>query len=334
MDEKEKLATAGQLERCALGARSAAGLAAQAAAEAIAALAASKQDKLTGQPGQVVGFDGMGLACAVRGWSSPNLLDNWYFADPVNQRGKKEYTEFGYTIDRWKSVTAKSSIRVTGKGLRIVAKDTIDLILDQLIEDDWLEGKTVTLSALVSEHVKGSLAIQNSATQKNITGTGLVSVTGVYGKADHSFRMYNQEDSDFTVLAVKMELGSRQTLACQDADGRWVLNDTPPNKALELLKCQRYYEICAVQGIASSSGLLDLFVPYKVTKRAAPAVTVQDIMGNADSLSVWDGAVFSSHAASAADVNTDRKADGVRVLLNDVRGNSALSGKIIADANL
>ena len=43
--------------------------------------------------------------------------------------------------------------------------------------------------------------------------------------------------------AVKLELGPVQTLAHQDADGNWVLNDPPPNKALELLKCQRYYQV-------------------------------------------------------------------------------------------
>ena len=32
-----------------------------------------------------------------------------------------------------------------------------------------------------------------------------------------------------------------QTIAHQDASGNWVLNDPPPNKALELAKCQRYY---------------------------------------------------------------------------------------------
>ena len=30
-----------------------------------------------------------------------NLLDNGYFADPVNQRGMTEYVNPGYTIDRW-----------------------------------------------------------------------------------------------------------------------------------------------------------------------------------------------------------------------------------------
>ena len=29
--------------------------------------------------------------------SNPNLLDNWYFVDPINQRGQMEYTAFNAT---------------------------------------------------------------------------------------------------------------------------------------------------------------------------------------------------------------------------------------------
>ena len=36
------------------------------------------------------------------GGVNPNLLDNWYFGNPVNQRGQTEYTGGGYTVDRWK----------------------------------------------------------------------------------------------------------------------------------------------------------------------------------------------------------------------------------------
>lgn len=32
--------------------------------------------------------------------SNPNLLDNWYFADPINQRGQKEYGDNQYAIDK------------------------------------------------------------------------------------------------------------------------------------------------------------------------------------------------------------------------------------------
>jgi len=42
------------------------------------------------------------------------------------------------------------------------------------------------------------------------------------------------------IVAAKLELGSVQTLAHQDASGSWVLSDPPPNRALELAKCQRY----------------------------------------------------------------------------------------------
>ncbi len=66
---------------------------------------AVKQDKLTGHPGQVVGFNTSGTAQMVQGWSNPNLLDNWYFADPINQRGQMEYSDTGYTIDRWRTIS-------------------------------------------------------------------------------------------------------------------------------------------------------------------------------------------------------------------------------------
>lgn len=45
--------------------------------------------------------------------SNPNLLDNWYFGNPANQRGLKLYTDIGYTIDRWKlDINPGEGIRV------------------------------------------------------------------------------------------------------------------------------------------------------------------------------------------------------------------------------
>ena len=32
---------------------------------------------------------------------NPNLIDNWYFGNPVNQRGQTSYTGTSYGIDRW-----------------------------------------------------------------------------------------------------------------------------------------------------------------------------------------------------------------------------------------
>lgn len=59
-------------------------------------------------------------------------------------------------------------------------------------------------------------------------------------------------DTTVKYYAAKLEVGTQQTLAHQDSNGNWVLNDTP-NYDLELLKCRRYM----VYG--------DFIVPYYCT---------------------------------------------------------------------
>ena len=81
-----------------------------------------------------------------------------------------------------------------------------------------------------------------------------------------------------TVIAAKLELGSQQTLAHRDASGNWVLNDPPPNKALELLKCQRYF--CKFSGTAAGIRYQDqpavvCYVPTPAAMRIDPAI-IQD----------------------------------------------------------
>ena len=57
-----------------------------------------------------------------------------------------------------------------------------------------------------------------------------------------------------TIQAAKLELGTVQTLAHQDDFGNWVLNDPPPDKTLELLKCQRYQVVYHFKDIYDSIG--------------------------------------------------------------------------------
>ena len=89
---------------------------------------------------------------------------------------------------------------------------------------------------------------------------------------------------DYAVCrAWKLEYGTQQTLAHQDAAGNWVLNDPPPDKALELLKCQRYqislnpkgYGARTVGfGIANSESVCYVFCPIPVLLRANPSINV------------------------------------------------------------
>lgn len=78
----------------------------------------------------------------------------------------------------------------------------------------------------------------------------------------------------FDIHAAKLELGSTQTLAHQDENGNWVLNDPPPNKALELAKCQRYYQL-----FSSADTRPENLADYRPTMRANPALGTINING-------------------------------------------------------
>ena len=46
-----------------------------------------------------------------------------------------------------------------------------------------------------------------------------------------------------TIIAAKLELGDKQTLAHKDSNGTWVLNELPPY-TLELCRCKRFLSVC------------------------------------------------------------------------------------------
>ena len=138
--------------------------------------------------------------------SNPNLLDNWYFGNPVNQRNVSGTIDaVGYFLDRWKLVSGSVTIGSNG----ITLNGTIVQILETAV------GTDVTASALTTEGVVVASYDNNSKTI-SLTGTGQ------------------------TFVAAKLELGSKQTIAHQDADGNWVLNAIP-NYGEQLRRCQRYF---------------------------------------------------------------------------------------------
>ena len=91
--------------------------------------------------------------------SNPNLLDNWYLADPINQRGQTEYTGEGYTIDRWLK-WSEGSLEVVSGGIKLHANNST-VVFAQICGENTAElvGQTATLSILF-EDVKGTFVIQ------------------------------------------------------------------------------------------------------------------------------------------------------------------------------
>lgn len=180
---------------------------------------------------------------------NPNLLDNWYFGNPVNQRGASgTISRLGYFFDRWKLVSGSVTINSGG----IVLNGTIAQMLEYAV------GQTVTATVL--------------------TPDGVTDVTPVYDDETKTFTVTTQEK---TIRAVKLELGSQQTLAHQDADGNWVLNEIPDYWE-QLRKCQRCfvrigsdsaYRIVGT-GTAYGSSNCGILVPLPVEMRTLPAVSI------------------------------------------------------------
>lgn len=208
---------------------------------------------LTGLPEQVDKLDhtaqeiddAVGLAPQL---SNPNLLDNWYFAYPVNQRNVSGTIDaVGYFLDRWKLVSGSVTIGSNG----ITLNGTIAQILETAV------GTDVTASALTTEGVVVASYDNNSKTI-SLTGTGQ------------------------TFVAAKLELGTQQTLAHQE-NGVWVLNEIP-DYGEQLARCQRHqlrvgykedstYSPVLATGVAVSSASIRVLIPTPVTMRKNPVIS-------------------------------------------------------------
>ena len=179
-----------------------------------------------------------------------NLLDNWYFGNPVNQRDVSgTISSAGYFLDRWKLVSG--SVTISADGI------TLNGTMQQVLETAPVG--TVTVSALTQAGVGDVVPAYDSAS-KTVTVTA-------DGKK---------------LVAVKLELGSQQTLAHQE-NGVWVLNELP-DYGEELSKCMRYLQVLSAPYDTSGNGVaigyanntVDLWVPIPlaVPMRISPTPTI------------------------------------------------------------
>lgn len=235
---------------------------------------------LTGLPEQVDKLDhtaqeiddAVGLAPQL---SNPNLLDNWYFGNPVNQRGQTSYTGVGYGIDRWIRNGGGDTLLNDGYITLLGYGNNLDQITDTAVYKQ-LRGKIVTISVLG----RGYFSIvaedyANSYKAKYVNSVeftiGSLALT-VRSDADRLiFHIQPQDGNPCDIIAVKLELGSQQTLAHQDANGNWVLNEIP-DYGEQLRRCQRYFQTFATQSLRPTDALD--FRPVMRTTPALSTITV------------------------------------------------------------
>lgn len=179
--------------------------------------------------------------------TNPNLLDNWYFVNPINQRGAEEYTSEGYTIDRWR-INGTGAVKVQRDGIVIQkTPGTPYVIFQSYIEDSRVSAAdVVTISAMVNGTlITATGRIELGISTSCFTGNDedrfecydLNSLPGI-----HIIRFVLVSDEPCLVRAVKLEMGSAQSLAHQDEGGRWLLNGPPPDQTQELIKSRRYFK--------------------------------------------------------------------------------------------
>lgn len=249
----------------------------------------NKQPKLRGSAGQVVGFGADGAAVAVAGWSNPNLLINWYFADPVNQRGQEEYTNNGYTIDKWyvgqRDYGTSVIVDDIGVTFRVTSKGTNKNGAFVYQSLPSLKAGTYTYSVLVSQlNGSGLMGVDRDKAPWGVLSQeiplkpGLNTVTFTIandvGRIGIFLAKRVLDIVSFKFVAAKLELGSHQTLAHKDAAGNWVLNDPPPDKTLEMLKCQRYYQVFSSADMRPVKA-----VDFRPPMRVDPAFSTIEING-------------------------------------------------------
>lgn len=196
----------------------------------------TKQPKLTGQPGQIVGFDAYGAAAAMPGWSNHNILINADFRNPVNRNGKLEY-ENGFGIDMWVDdvgMTIEDGyISALGALYQFVSSDEAVNYLGKRVTLSLLRsnGELVFGTATVPDHVDPNV----NQWARAVSSGGIE--LGLYVMKDGRIQIFRCNTPSDPV-AVKTELGSQQTLAHKEGNS-WVLND-PPDYDLQYAMCEQY----------------------------------------------------------------------------------------------
>ena len=295
---------------------------------------------LTGQPAQVDQLDhtaqqiddGLNIA---RGVSNPNLLDNWYFVNPVDQRGGRVvvpnttyysdntlataagttsayvtayryatgtangvnyasfkledsdtaptyyaapenvvrgYTGSGYGTDRWKLLTSQCTVTIDNDGITLQRNGGDPWIYAQPLEPEFvtaLTGKSVVISTLTDAGlVEFPVSSAFTAEQSVVSTSGTCIWLSTAG-----YLFLGTTADSVKLKAAKLELGTTQTLAHQDENGNWVLNEIP-DYGEQLARCQRYFQTFATESLRPTNAL-----DFRPVMRATPALSTITVGG-------------------------------------------------------
>lgn len=233
---------------------------------------------------------------------NPNLLDNWYFGNPVNQRGQTSYTGDEYGIDRWYA-SSLASITLESDGVLLIKRGNGTPVINTLLEKERFVNGYHTIS--VCYYVDNKLKLSKNTfylTVGDTIDTDNVNVSSSWyldfyassqdvSNGIYKLRFYNPSGAigdSCKLVAIKLELGTTQTLAHQDENGNWVLNEIP-DYGEQLARCQRYFWRSwtgerntqnSILGVVFGNNHRITGFDYPVEMRTRPSITVYGLTGS------------------------------------------------------
>ena len=269
-----------------------------------------------------------------------NLLDNWDFRNPVNQRNISSGVSAsapGYFLDRWVAWgTGVGNSWVSGRGLIINSSSGVLQYIE--INPVELAGRIVTCSLLLEDGsvISGSVTMPtdmssavgvpglntNLGYEYRSAGVVINGVTSYY--LPYIYCVYTEK----AIKLIKLELGSVSTLA----------NDPPADYGEELRKCQRYQfnplltsgqnyaMIGQGKGSDGNNGAF-IQIPIPVTMRTVPVietsgtfyisgVPVTSINVNANAAGVVTLGCLVGFSTITTSIYTLQASTGAKMILN------------------
>ena len=208
-----------------------------------------------------------GANAAQTGASNPNILHNWDFRNPVNQRGQTEFIGSSiYTIDMWRFANTHMSLNVIDGGISVTSLKTSPAYLTQRLESD-LTGDilTFTVQTIDGDYYSCSGLCTKTNGTKARTSTSFGSIIIEYLAYRYSATLEVNGETSIGLKRAKLELGSISTLA----------NDPPMDYGLELTKCHRYFfSLSKFHPIVGYSGYRNDFAEFPIyqTMRIKPSL--------------------------------------------------------------
>lgn len=201
-----------------------------------------------------------------------NLLDNSDFRNPVNQRGKTNYTGGGYAIDRWVLGISSVVVNVLDDGIEVTGGDsTYNAPYVQKVPEN-LTGKTVTFAVCDSDGVITTVTGAVQTDSACTTNAAWGSITFYHASSDGTL---------WAQINVKYG-GSKIFRWAALYEGSYTADTLPPyvpkGYASELAECQRYYlpvqDFWSMGIILTGTGYICLNIPTNIKMRITPNVII------------------------------------------------------------